>query len=195
MMALTNRTIYAILGLLAQGPKTGYEIKQVVEKTISHFWNESYGHIYPTLSRLVAEGLVVRDGEASDRVGTRPRYHITPAGQTALATWLAAPLEKEHTRNELALKLYFGQATTLAVSRGHLKAHRDHHRQLLVSYAADRTQLEQQVAAGVQQAVFELITLSLGMHISQARIAWCDDALRRLDQYEQSMNSFTRKVP
>jgi DNA-binding PadR family transcriptional regulator len=178
-MAATNRTAYALLGLLAQGPKTGYEIKQVVERTISHFWKESYGHIYPTLKTLIAEGQVVR--EAGAQSGTRQRYQITAAGQAALAAWLAAPLEPEGVRNELALKLYFGSLTTPAVSKAHLVAHREHHQRLLARFAADKPEIEQRAIAGDREAMHQLITLALGMHISTARIAWCDEALGLLE--------------
>lgn len=179
-MAATNRTSYAILGLLAQGPKSGYEIKQVVERTISHFWRESYGHLYPTLSRLMAEGLVRRDTEVVRPARDRQRYHLTAAGRAALEGWLAAPVEPEGTRNELALKLYFGQSAPPAVSLAHLEAHRAHHRRLLARYTEDQRDLEARAAAGEPGAIYELITLSLGIHISTARVAWCDEALDRL---------------
>lgn len=188
-MAATNRTSYAILGLLAQGPKSGYEIKQVVEKTISHFWKESYGHLYPTLSRLTAEGLVRRDGEGGRRGGERQRYHLTESGRAALTAWLAAPVEPEGTRNELALKLYFGQSAPPAACRALLEAHREHHRRLLERYAASRPELEAEAAAGATAAAYELITLSLGVHISTARVAWCDEALGRLAQIDASASA------
>jgi PadR family transcriptional regulator, regulatory protein AphA len=178
-MAATNRTAYALLGLLAQGPKTGYEIKQVVERTISHFWKESYGHIYPTLNSLIAEGRVVREGGGQS--GARQRYRITAVGQEALAAWLAAPVEPEGVRNELALKLYFGSLTTPAVSKAHLVAHREHHQRLLGRFAEDKPEIEQQAASGDHEAIHQLITLSLGMHISAARIAWCDEALELIE--------------
>jgi DNA-binding PadR family transcriptional regulator len=186
-MAATNRTSYAILGLLAQGPKSGYEIKQVVEKTISHFWKESYGHLYPTLNRLMAEGLVRREAAAGRHSRERQRYHLSDAGRAALEAWLAAPVEPEGTRNELALKLYFGRSAPPAVSRAHLEAHREHHRRLLARYAEDQPELEAGAAAGDPDAVYELITLSLGVHISTARVAWCDEALGRLAQLDPTL--------
>ena len=50
-MAKENRSKYAVLGMLATGPKSGYDIKQTIETSIGHFWNESYGQIYPILKR------------------------------------------------------------------------------------------------------------------------------------------------
>jgi DNA-binding PadR family transcriptional regulator len=184
-MASANRTAYAILGLLAQGSKTGYEIKQVVETTISHFWKESYGHIYPTLSQLIAQGYVTREEQGDGRSGGRSRYQITAAGEEALSAWLAQPTEAAGTRNELALKLYFGSLTTLAVSRAHLEAHREQHQHLLERFARERPRVEEHVAAGTPGARYELIALSLGLHISAARVSWCEEALRLLERDER----------
>lgn len=184
-MTTLNRTSYAILGLLARGPKSGYEIKQVVEKTIRHFWKESYGHIYPMLNRLMADGMVVRVTKEQGRTSARSRYAITSDGRLALEAWLVAPLEPEGTRNELALRLYFGQYAPVAASRTLLQSHHTYHCELLARYKADLPELEAQAATGDTAAVYELITLSLGIYISEARIAWCNDALQRLDELEQ----------
>jgi DNA-binding PadR family transcriptional regulator len=178
-MASANRTAYAILGLLAQGPKTGYEIKQVVEQTISHFWKESYGHIYPTLNHLIAEGQVTRGAETG-LTGNRQRYLITAAGEETLKAWLAVPVEMEGTRNELALKLYFGHLVAPAVSHAHLAAHREQNQRMLARFREAQPDLEQQLAAGAPEALYHMMTLSLGLHIAQARVAWCDAALQLL---------------
>jgi PadR family transcriptional regulator, regulatory protein AphA len=179
-MATPNRTSYAILGLLADGPKSGYAIRQVVEQTLRHFWKESFGHIYPTLNKLAAAGLIAPEAEASSGRTDQRRYQITPQGREELERWLAAELEPEGVRNELALKLYFGRHAPLAVSRAHLQAHRAHYAALLAQYTAERSRLEMRAAAGDADATFMLITLDLGEHIARARISWCDAALERL---------------
>ena len=43
---------YAILGLLAIEPMSGYDIRKFVREVLSNFWNESYGSIYPVLAEL-----------------------------------------------------------------------------------------------------------------------------------------------
>ena len=48
----------ALLGLLSLGPMSGYDIRQLIPRSIGYFWNESYGQIYPGLKRLAAAGLV-----------------------------------------------------------------------------------------------------------------------------------------
>lgn len=178
-MSTTNRTIYTILGLLASGPKTGYDIKQIVETTIHHFWKESYGHLYPSLRRLVADGWIERTQDASS--SKRKAYQITPAGREALAAWLAEPIEPDGVRDELALKLYFGRSVAPEIAIQHLQVERQRQQALLQRYLERQSELEADIAKGSQDAIYDLVTLLLGVHVSRARIAWCDASLRHLN--------------
>ena len=58
-----------ILGLLSLGPRSGYDIKTVVDRSTRFFWAASYGQIYPELRRLEDEGLI----EGEDAVERRAR--------------------------------------------------------------------------------------------------------------------------
>src|ERR1700722_10871439 len=96
-----------ILGMLSLGRRTGYDIKQFVDKTTRHFWAASYGQIYPELKRLEDRGLIRGNPDPS---GGRARtvYDLTDAGYAALRGWLdsdeaAAP----ELRDEGMLKLFF----------------------------------------------------------------------------------------
>ena len=75
--------------MLALGRRTGYDIKQFVDKSTRHFWAASYGQIYPELKRLEEQGLVSGRREPS---GGRARtvYELTDAGGQALESWLAS---------------------------------------------------------------------------------------------------------
>ena len=55
-----KKSKYAILGMLSIEPMSGYDIKKEIEESISNFWTESYGQIYPVLKSLVAEKLVTK---------------------------------------------------------------------------------------------------------------------------------------
>src|SRR4051794_17754949 len=78
-MASTSVTS-VILGLLALGPRSGYEIKATVDRSTRFFWAASYGQIYPELRRLERDGLI--EGEDAPN-GARPRrvYRLTDAGR------------------------------------------------------------------------------------------------------------------
>src|SRR2546430_16702150 len=82
-----------ILGLIAFGRRTGYDIKTFVDKTTRYFWAASYGQIYPELKRLEDQGLVRGRPEPS---GARARtvYELTDAGTAALEHWPASDDEQ-----------------------------------------------------------------------------------------------------
>jgi PadR family transcriptional regulator, regulatory protein AphA len=83
-MAKGNRSKYAILGLLSWDPMSGYDIKTAVEQSISNFWNESCGQIYPMLKRLAAEGLAATSVEKQVGKPDRYVYALTEKGCKAL---------------------------------------------------------------------------------------------------------------
>ena len=68
----TNTSRHAILGVLSLCPMSGYDVKKLIERSIAHFWNESYGQIYPILNRLAAEGFAERRREK--QTGKPDRY-------------------------------------------------------------------------------------------------------------------------
>ena len=71
-----SRTAYVVLGILAiHDNQSGYEIRKTIEQSVGFFWGESYGQLYPTLKRLVDEGLITTDGaDAGNRA--RRAYSI-----------------------------------------------------------------------------------------------------------------------
>jgi DNA-binding PadR family transcriptional regulator len=66
----------AILALLSDGPRTGYQIMSDIEERSGGAWRPSPGAVYPALSQLADEGLIV--GEES---GGRRTYRLTDAGR------------------------------------------------------------------------------------------------------------------
>jgi DNA-binding PadR family transcriptional regulator len=99
-----------VLGLIAFGVRTGYDIKAFVDKTTRYFWAASYGQIYPELKRLEEHGLVRGRPEPSgERV--RTVYELTDAGAAALQHWLASDEEPLYElRDEGMLKLFFSDS-------------------------------------------------------------------------------------
>src|SRR5438067_10143487 len=96
-----------ILGMIAFGKQTGYDIKQLVDKSTRHFWAASYGQIYPELRRLEQQGLIRgRPEPTGDRA--RKVYELTEAGVDALRDWLSSGEEPLYeVRDEGLLKMFF----------------------------------------------------------------------------------------
>jgi len=69
----------ALLSLIAEGPKHGYELMRQLEERSGGIYNASAGTVYPTLQQLEDEGLISSDSKEGKRV-----YAITPAGSEEL---------------------------------------------------------------------------------------------------------------
>jgi DNA-binding PadR family transcriptional regulator len=101
-----SATAYVILGMVSREPRSGYEIKALVDETTRFFWAASYGQIYPELKRLSEAGLVEgRDEPRGER--KRTVYAITADGEDELKDWLRRPPETFEMREEGLLKLFF----------------------------------------------------------------------------------------
>jgi DNA-binding PadR family transcriptional regulator len=165
--------------MLSICPMSGYDIKKTIEQSIVHFWNESYGRIYPVLQELDEQGLATRKVERTEGKPDRQVYSITRAGERELHRWLVTPIKNDQVRSELLLKLFFGSHLSPAEREAHVLAARQRHAALLKVYEA--------TAAGLKKAhtdnpglPFWLITLNFGRRRSESIVAWCDDTLREL---------------
>jgi DNA-binding PadR family transcriptional regulator len=107
----TGKTKYVLLGLMEREPQTGYTIKKAIEYEYSHFWQESYGQIYPTLKTLVKEGLAESVKEEPNNKRGQITYRITAAGKEELKKWLSEEPSIEKIRYEILLKVSFGAST------------------------------------------------------------------------------------
>lgn len=95
-----------MLGLLAQEPLSGYDIKLRMERRVGNFWSARHSQIYPELARLEGEGMVMhRVVEQQDRPDKKV-YTITDTGLDALKEWVTMPVEPGVARDELVLKAY-----------------------------------------------------------------------------------------
>lgn len=105
-MSLTNKTRYAILGMLLDGPCTGYEIKSLMNRSTVYFWRESDSTIYPMLKVLAKEGKALSKIVA---IGKKKKelFSITKKGRAEFNAWLQKPTGSETPRNEFLLKLFF----------------------------------------------------------------------------------------
>jgi DNA-binding PadR family transcriptional regulator len=70
----------AMLSLLAEGPKHGYQLMKEMQERSGGVYRASAGSVYPTLQQLEDEGLIESDRQEGRRV-----YRLTDAGRAELA--------------------------------------------------------------------------------------------------------------
>jgi DNA-binding PadR family transcriptional regulator len=186
-----STTGYVILGVLATtGPASGYDIRQFIRQTVSHFWNESFGQIYPELKSLVAGGLIAPAGKpGSGHARKRQRFRITAAGRRELQAWLDTPAQPEHVRVEFLVKLFFGHDATATANRAHIAAVAARHRERLALLDRFGAPAALEESAGAPQLVYWLLALWHGHVVSRARLRWTEEARQLLDAAERGGNT------
>ncbi|GIE98155.1 PadR family transcriptional regulator [Paractinoplanes rishiriensis] len=83
-------TAHVILGLLAGGPRHGYDLKRAHDERLPRAKPLAFGQVYATLGRLQRDGLVTEAGQDREGGPDRTSYTITEAGREHLDTWLSA---------------------------------------------------------------------------------------------------------
>jgi PadR family transcriptional regulator AphA len=126
---------WAVLGLIALEPRSGYDIKRIIDRTIRHFWAASYGQIYPELARLERAGWIA-GADASRGGRTRRLFTITTEGEQALRGWLQGRETRIEMRDESLLRLFFADAGPDELGLGLLQARRRGYEQMLARLRA-----------------------------------------------------------
>jgi DNA-binding PadR family transcriptional regulator len=103
---------YGLLGLLEDGPRHGYDLKQSYDRLFAPGKPLKFGQVYSTLGRLERDGLVTEVSEQPGRGPDRRLYAITDNGVTDLDQWLRAP----ETVEPFARSVLFGKVLLALLS-------------------------------------------------------------------------------
>jgi PadR family transcriptional regulator, regulatory protein AphA len=163
---------WVVLGLIADAPRSGYDIKRIVDRTIRHFWAASYGQIYPELKRLEAAGWII-GGNAPRGGRARTVYRITATGSDALRDWSGGRETRVELRDESLLRLFFADALPRDQAMGLLADRREGYRQMLAY-------LEGLDDGTGPDPPFVDLVYRWGLDHCRWGIEWCDRQERRL---------------
>ena len=110
----------ALLGLLAQRPRHGYDLRAAFEALVGgeELWDVKPAQIYTTLARLAESGLIRQEQIEQDSGPEKHIYALTEAGQAELAAWFESGVESEHHRDEFYVKLMLSLAADGAGGAG-----------------------------------------------------------------------------
>ena len=105
---------FAILGLIAQKPRHGYEVRAAFEALVGgdNNWQVKPAQIYTTLERLEEAGMIQRTSDLGEgEEPSRRVYQITLLGEEALKEWFSTPTPSDHQRDDFFIKLMVGIAS------------------------------------------------------------------------------------
>ncbi len=173
---MTNAEL-AILSLVIEKPRYGYEIEQVIEERGMREWADiGFSSIYYILNKLAKDGYVEARGD--ERAGHRPArkiYHTTSAGDAAWHDATLAVLSVPQRRPsplQIGLSNLFGiphddALAALQSYRETLRAHRDH----VIARRDAQRPLDMIVEAMFDQA----------LTVMNAELAWLDRFIQQLE--------------
>ena len=179
-----SATAKVILGMLAARPRSGYEIKQLVDNSARFFWSASYSQIYPELKRLADDGLV-KGVDASQGARQRTVYELTAEGKGAAREWISRPPEIFEMRDEGLLELFFAgsveprRAPGIARERAAQAAETAAR---LRSLEQEKERQERQADAGFTSDAGSNAVLRYGIEMNEWAAEWFERAARDLEE-------------
>ncbi len=161
-----NSTSAALLGLLHEGSLTGGQLVAQADQRLGPLWTLTRSQVYRELPVLASLGYV-RAGKPGPRASLA--YSITAAGKRAFAAWLRSPLEADHPRNPLVLRLGFGSLHSKAELRRLLDEAREQHQASLA--------VHKDTAAALKKGggdPYALAAAEFGIAYEKSLLKWLD---------------------
>jgi DNA-binding PadR family transcriptional regulator len=168
----------AVLGLLSDRERSGYDLLKTIEHGVGFFWTPAKSQLYALLPKLVERGLAKARRVEQEKRPDKTLYRITPAGREALRVGLeqASPAVD---RNPFELRIFFGEHMRPGAVRAMIEARRDQQRAHL------ETLEEIEHTLDVQARLYPYLTLLAGKENARAAIRWAEQALNLLDERGQ----------
>jgi PadR family transcriptional regulator, regulatory protein AphA len=191
MAKRSSSSMDVLLGLLAIEPMSGYALGLTIRQSVGHFWNESYGQIYPNLRKLEQEGFVTRKTERQKHKPNRRIYAITQKGRERLRRWLEVPPQPEIPRNELLLKLFFGQQVPATILLEFVKRMAREHRAVL--QVLERTEREE-IAKNQHYpgAPYWRMAAHFGQMEMRAHLRWAEETMAELNKIARKQEGLSK---
>ena len=156
---------FAILGLLMERPRHGYELRRALGEL--GFWKVSFGSLYPSLRRLERRGAI----EATKVSGRRKAYKITAEGREIFDTLLHSDAEATETERGFQVRLAFlGHLT----SGQRIQVLDRRRRELLTQLKSAREILIEARSATKNEDRYRIALMEHAMQSTEADIAWLD---------------------
>jgi DNA-binding PadR family transcriptional regulator len=167
---------HLLLGLLAGGERTGWELTRDFDTSLANVWGASHSQIYPELAKLEA-GALIRKAAAGPR-GSQ-RYAITAAGQSAVEDWLANTAPSDSPRSERMARVFFLGMLPRERAVGYLAEEEQRHRAKLAHYLA----FAAECPLDDEATRWDRIALEAGIRAETALAEWSAWAIAALGEH------------
>lgn len=164
---------YAVLGSLADRPRTGYALLKHFEQSLAYAWPASHSQIYPELARLLEEGLIEQTGTGARNSKT---YAVTPEGIAEIRRWLVDAEPDRRVRSDAALRIFFLWLLTQDEAEHQLATERTYWHGVRDEFL----RIQGEPTGSDRKSRAFRIALEGGIGTVEARIRWLDDAISEI---------------
>lgn len=161
---------HALLGALADRPRTGYALLKHFEQSLGYAWPASHSQIYPELARLASDGLIEQTEAGPRRSKT---YAITGDGRAEIRRLLRETTPDRRVRNDAQLRIFSLWLLEPEEAESHLLRERDYWRGVL----AELQEIEAEPPGESRKERAFRLALEDGLRLVGGRLAWLETAL------------------
>lgn len=152
---------FALLGLLTIQPSSGYDLKRVITRSTYFIWNATGPQIYNTLHKLREEGYITSRSLAQKGRPDKQIHTITASGRTALKKFMSKPIRASVTRDEVLLRIFFGNFARKNVIKRELEAYLARVREERTFMEATKARIDAHPGGKHEARKFQLLSLQI----------------------------------
>lgn len=169
---------HAILGFLAERPRSGYDLKtRCFDTTARAFWTADQAQIYRTLDRLEKAKLVTSRRKRQSGKPDRRIFEMTPPGREALAEWASRPQHLPAARDSFLVQLFFSGLLDDAELLGVLSERRNAHQRRLEDLRAHAITASRDHSGNARDSAVQSLVYDGAIAEQRALIDWLDDCI------------------
>jgi PadR family transcriptional regulator AphA len=175
-----NTISYTLLGVLARGSFSGYDMMLQMESLRS----AKHSQIYPLLAKMEKEGLVEFEHVSQTCKPDKKVYSINEKGRKALEQWVSIPPNEAITRDEMTMKVYSMWLTDQNKAKSLFIERVTSYQEKLKRYQAKILKIQtKNPAQDIMDPDFiHIMLLQRAITQTEQEIRWCEQMIRQFDK-------------
>ena len=175
---------HGILGLIAYGDMTGYEISEVFRDSLAYFWSAKTSQIYREIEKLESLGFITRRTVEQTGAPNKNVCSITDAGREELCAWLASPHIDGDLHSGMLMKIFFLGHAGKSASAAHFDAIAAAHERALAAMDSADSAIAHYADAvpDLASAVYWKMTADFGRRYMRMVADWARDCRAELSE-------------
>lgn len=165
---------HGVLGLLAGGPASGYDLLKIFEVSLANVWPATQSQLYGELGKLADSGLIE---VISEGARGRKEYAITEAGQAELRRWMTEVEPTHLRRSDMLLRVFFLGRLSPEAARSYLR----HQGEIAAKELEAVESIREFVDAGTDElSVYGRLALEFGLRLHRMQVEWAQWAEQQI---------------